>query len=154
MGLKESQQHGKYRRTAPKMNPAIFASTKARTENKNRGVIASSMSPHCLHCPWKDAMGMYTDTQAEARIHRGRSRMPMVAKVGQRRCRYFPCCCDSFRPTVVCGHHLFVFRDLYSTVRRSCVTWNVVFQFPIVNMSGGEIFLATPRRGESQFEPS
>ena len=28
------------------------------------------------------------------------------------------------------------------------------FQFPIVNMSGGEIFLATPRRGESQFEPS
>ena len=68
--------------------------------------------------------------------------------------RYFPCCCDSFRPTVACGHHLFVFRDLYSTVRRSCVTWNVVFQFPIVNMSGGEIFLATPRRGESQFEPS
>ena len=69
-----------------------------------------------------------------------------------RRC--FPCCCYSFRPTVACGHHLFVFRDFYSTVRRSCVTWNVVFQFPIVNMSGGEIFLATPRRGESQFEPS
>lgn len=68
--------------------------------------------------------------------------------------RYFLCCCDSFRPTVVCGHHLFVFRDLHSTARRNCVTWNVVFQFPIVNMSGGEIFLATPRRGESQFEPS